>query len=933
MYSFNAHILCIACPEEIVRTLKDITPPPAFSYKFAESESLGEDFAFIPDLVIMGPSVSEEEIEGWKGDPSKTDLILFADPDRDISEKSLSRLKDVWPYPLSTELVRFYFKKWQESIKREKDHWQTTQYLEKILETSPNLIWFKSKEGIHELVNASFCRTVGKSREDVQGKRHAYIWNVEQDDPACIESERAVMESGETHSAEEEIETGSGRRILTTFKSPLCDLDGSMMGTVGIGVDVTQERLYQNQLIRNNEILETIFTTMDCGVICQSLDGNRVISVNRAALRLLDHNSREDLEYNGFHMVASTVLDEDKPKLMQAISRLENVGDNVSFEYRVRHSSGRVLHIMGSAKLVEKDGEILCQRFLLDCTDQKLAAKREQDERERRQKELIHALAIDYQLVFVIDSKTEEGMILQLRQDPDPQLFNIFSNDQSLGDELKHYIENCVHPDDREALSYASSMPALQEALRYNKICYFHYRVMNGNDVMYYQMKAVRAGKSESAYNIIIGLQSVNERTRHEMEQKAALAEALKEAKKASTAKSIFLSNMSHDIRTPMNAVVGYTGLALAQLDNREQVRAYLEKILTSGKHLISLINDILNMSHIESGKVQLEEKPCNLNELLQELWNIVHPTAAAKRHEFTFDLENIRHVEILCDRLRLKQVLLNLLGNSVKYTPDGGKISMLVRELPCAGSCEVVYEFRIKDNGIGMSEEFQSRIFDPFERAQTSTIAGIEGTGLGMAITKNIVLMMQGDIEVYSKLDVGTEFVLRAAFETIPEMSVEDEALPLPEAQSKDEQEIIPRARHAGRILLTEDNSMNQEIACEFLSGAGYEVDVASNGQEAVTRLQEAGPGYYDVVLMDVQMPVLDGYGATELIRAFPNPELANVPIIAMTANSFDEDRAEAMRRGMNGHIAKPIDFPLLFGTLDALLGGKNSHKNIVNA
>ena len=382
-----------------------------------------------------------------------------------------------------------------------------------------------------------------------------------------------------------------------------------------------------------------------------------------------------------------------------------------------------------------------------------------------------------------------------------------------------------------------------------------------------------------------------------------------------------------------MNAIVGYTGLALTQLDNREQVRAYLEKILTSGKHLISLINDILNMSHIESGKVQLDEKACNLHSLMQELWNIVHPTAQAKGHEISFDLQDIRNVDILCDHLRVKQVLLNLLGNSIKYTPDGGTISMEVHQLPCAGPNEAVYEFHIKDNGIGMSEEFLSRIFDPFERAQTSTIAGIEGTGLGMAITKNIVLMMQGDIDVYSKLEEGTEFVLRLALEIIPSASRVEQAQTLPETLSEQEIKTIPSNKHRGRILLTEDNSMNQEIACEFLSGAGYEVDVACNGQEAVTRLQEVGPGYYDVVLMDVQMPVLDGYGATERIRAFANPELASVPIIAMTANSFEEDREEAMRRGMNGHIAKPIDFPHLFGTLDRLLGKKYSQKDKVNA
>ena len=216
---------------------------------------------------------------------------------------------------------------------------------------------------MHELVNAGFCHAVNKSREQVQGQRHAYIWNVEADDPACIESERIVMESGQTHASEETIETGAGQRLLMTYKSPLRNVDGSMMGTMGVAIDVTQERLYRDELLRNNAALEAMFTSMDCGILCHSLDGAHIISINRAALDLLDFTSLDEMQSKGFQMVASTVMDEDKPKLMTAIGQLKKVGDSTSYEYRIEHADGKQLHVMGNAKLVEKDGEIVCAFF------------------------------------------------------------------------------------------------------------------------------------------------------------------------------------------------------------------------------------------------------------------------------------------------------------------------------------------------------------------------------------------------------------------------------------------------------------------------------------------------------------------------------------------------------------------------------------------
>ncbi len=331
---------------------------------------------------------------------------------------------------------------------------------------------------------------------------------------------------------------------------------------------------------------------------------------------------------------------------------------------------------------------------------------------------------------------------------------------------------------------------------------------------------------------------------------------------------------------------------------------------MTSGEHLLNLINNVLDMSRIESGKMHLEEKPCCLPDMLQGLRNIVQADVHAKQLELYIETSDIVHEEIICDKLRLNQVLLNILSDSVKDTDAGGSISMRIIEETGAPAGHVSYEFHIKDTGVGMSEEFVAHIFEPFEREKNTTISGIQGTGLGMAITKNIVDMMNGAIEVRSEQGVGTEFIVSFTFR------VNDEGA---EPKEKDFRE--KKDFRAGRILLAEDNELNQEIAAAILEDAGFSVEIAGNGQIAVDMLKAAGPNYYQLVLMDVQMPVMDGYSATRFIRGLDDKKLSAIPIFAMTANAFEEDRRDALKSGMNGHIAKPIDIEKLFETLSMVL------------
>ena len=513
-----------------------------------------------------------------------------------------------------------------------------------------------------------------------------------------------------------------------------------------------------------------------------------------------------------------------------------------------------------------------------------------------------------------------------------------------------------------------------------------------------------------------------------------ALSDAVSAAETANRAKSTFLSNMSHDIRTPMNAIIGFTTLAVSNIENQEKVRDYLGKILASSNHLLSLINDILDMSRIESGKIHLEETKVNLSDLLHDLKTIISGQIHAKQLELYMDAMDVTNEDIYCDKTRLNQVLLNLLSNAIKFTPAGGTVSVRLRQFPSTQKDCAQYEIRVKDNGIGMSQEFAQKIFDPFERERTSTVSKIQGTGLGMAISKNIVNMMGGTIEIKTQKNKGTEFIIRLMFriqsekhrvEKITELeglkalvvdddfntcdsvtkmlvkvgmrsewtlsgkeavlrakqSIElgdafhayiiDWRLPdmngievtrqirslgddtpiiiltaydwseieveakaagvtafcakpmfmsdlretlmtaLGQKKEQNNDDVLPEADFNFKnkhILLVEDNELNSEIATEILTEYGFIVDTAENGAEALEKVSTSKPGTYDLVLMDVQMPVMNGYEATKCIRKLKDPALANISILAMTANAFDEDRKKALESGMDGFLSKPI-------------------------
>ncbi len=443
---------------------------------------------------------------------------------------------------------------------------------------------------------------------------------------------------------------------------------------------------------------------------------------------------------------------------------------------------------------------------------------------------------------------------------------------------------------------------------------YYEFTVHRNGEKHWIGAEAVAVHVKNQDSVIVYSERVIDEAKKEEQERRQVLENALDMANQASHAKTVFLNSMSHDIRTPMNAIIGFTALAASHIDDTDLVMTYLQKISTSGSHLLSLINDILDMSRIESGSIKIEEEQVHLPELLQDIRTIVQPDIEAKQMNFFIDTKDITNEDVMCDKLHFSQVLLNLLSNAVKYTPPGGDIAVRVIQKPFARPDHACYEFTVKDNGIGMSEEFQAHVFETFTREQTRTVNGIQGTGLGMAITKNIVGMLGGTISVRSKENVGTEFIVTMQFRICKEADKSD----APELTDVFKTEFDLKGK---KILLAEDNELNREIVTAILEDAGIEVTSVKDGIEAVEAVAACVPGQYDLILMDIQMPLMDGYTATREIRTLKNPEIADIPIIALTANAFDSDRKKALKTGMNGYIAKPVSMEKLMEVMREVL------------
>lgn len=698
------------------------------------------------------------------------------------------------------------------------------------------------------------------------------------------------------------------------------------------------------------------------------------------------------------------------------------------------------------------------EQSMQDLQEEYLAAKETLRTESREQLDMIYALSRDYYALWRVDLNND---LIFIRRNENPDTEILTDRDQqipsSYSESLRIFGGNWVHPDDRNMLYTAAGIENIRLQLSEKEAFSVRLRRMNKkrNNYGYVEWRICRLVHTKEVMTALIAVKDVDGEVLREAKQKELLKNALNQAEHANQAKTVFLSNMSHDIRTPMNAIIGFTSIAAAHIDNKERVQDCLTKIMSSSNHLMSLINDILDMSRIESGKVTLQEKECSLSECIHNLVNMIRPQIHAKRLEFYADTIGIRDESLIFDPLKLDQVLINILSNAIKFTPPGGIVSFTVRQSDSQKPGFAHYEFVVKDTGIGMTKDFLVHIFEPFERENHSVGKSSDGTGLGMAITKNMIDVMGGTINIESEPENGSIFTVGFDFkrqdtsciqQQIKELSglralvVDDDfnicdsvtkmlteigmksewttsgreavfraqkahrdgnsfhsyiidllmpqmdgietvrrirrvigdEIPIIVMTAYDWTDIEEEAREAGvtafcskpmfmsdlrsvlvkanrsesktsdlskevkpnfngrRVLIVEDNELNREISVEIMESNGFTTENASDGSIAVEMVRNSAEGYYDLILMDIQMPVMDGYEATRIIRELPRKDVTNIPIIAMTANAFEEDRKRALENGMNAHISKPLNIETLISVLRQLLLGREIKESL---
>ena len=619
---------------------------------------------------------------------------------------------------------------------------------------------------------------------------------------------------------------------------------------------------------------------------------------------------RSGIKYSdAFKMYVDTlVYDEDKAMMLKAGSIyniLDELHDKKTFTTTYRSDSEGAPRYceMKFVKVGEDDNpQAVALGFsVIDDVYRKELA-------DKQREEFINGLADDYEAVFHVDFDTNTIETVRMSD-------AYLKRNPSLEQKMVYpaYVDavsaNIVE-EDKAAFIKALSHENVDREFKKEDAFFHNYRIERDGHITYYQLKIIHTGIWKDDKNFLIGVHNMDELTRAQVKQEEILEEAREEAESANRAKSTFLFNMSHDIRTPMNAIIGFNNMALKNIDDKEKLQDCLNKVDISSQHLLSIINDVLDMARIESGKVTIEEERVIITEAATGLSAIVNQSVKDKNIKFNVDFSKVQHNCVYADKLRVNRVLINVANNAIKYTEDGGTITYQIIETESHKEGYASYEFIVEDTGIGMSEEFLEHIYEAFTRESTSTITGIQGTGLGMAITKELVELMKGKIDIKSKLGEGTKVSIHFDFRIADENYVE--------SKSVEDMSALLKGKY---VLLVEDNELNREIAKDILEDMEMVVDTAEDGIFAVDKIvnitKDKSLRRYDFVLMDIQMPKMDGYKATIEIRNIDDKYAKNVPIIAMTANAFAEDKQKALESGMNDHLAKPINIDDLVAKL----------------
>ena len=641
-----------------------------------------------------------------------------------------------------------------------------------------------------------------------------------------------------------------------------------------------------------------------------------LIYANRPVFTIYGCKDLEEFKQLTGYTFKGMVHPEDYGLIMDSINKqIAENEDNMDYaEYRIIRKDGQIRWVDDYGRYLETStyGGVYTV-FISDITEKHERIQSDIDSHKETIKELsealkkVHvehitfskvaqALAGDYFSIYVVDPDTDN--YVQYSSAKEYESVGIEKSGEDFFNLCRKNIEELIHPDDRARFLNIFSKDKIMAIVKRDGSFTTKHRLILDGVPVYVSMK-ITLLEDEDGKHLVIGTNNIDAQMKREQEFQQKMSDARNKAK------NDFLANMSHDIRTPMNAIVGYTNIANSNLDDHEVVRDSLAKIGSSSHFLLSLINDVLDMSKIESGMMKLNEAPCDLLKILYRIEDITSLQAKKKNLNTDYNKEGIVHTHVIADELRIEQILINIVTNAIKYTPDGKDVELKAEELGVTEEGKIRYRFSIKDTGIGISEDYLPHIFDSFTREQNTTINRIQGTGLGLAITARVVEQMSGTIDVESKLNEGSTFTVVLDLKpTELEEKVEEES------------EEIDISGH--KILVVEDNDINAEIAMMILQQSGLEVERAKDGLEGLEMVKE---NHYAAVLMDIQMPVMNGYESSRAIRNLDGEYFKKLPIIAISANAYDEDVKNCLEAGMNAHIAKPFDPDGLLKTLDKFI------------
>ncbi len=704
-----------------------------------------------------------------------------------------------------------------------------------------------------------------------------------------------------------------------------------------------EEKEQSKTSLPNSQKLQTAYEVirfldeMPGGVLIYHADKEEeIIYANKALLHIFQCQSIKEFRELTGNSFQGMIHPEDLAKAEQSIKEqiFGSYNDLDYVEYRIIRKDGSVRWLEDYGHFIQSEslGNIYYV-FIIDITEKKnretlekttllnekiqkekrLQNLMEEYDKERklinqehlRRLEVIEGLSINYETILYVDLNINKILPYRLSNRTEHQFkHNLPPN--GFTEFNKNYIHAWVHPEDQEMVAKMTTPEYIRKKLSANKTYYINYRVINGEELQYLQLRIVNVGHKKHISQVVMGYRRVDDEVRREMEQKQMFEEALNNANLAITAKNTFLSNMSHDMRTPLNAIFGYTALAKKHSKNTDIVLQYLEKIDIASKQLLDLIDNVLEIAWTEANDIRISESECNLCDILQEVQKSLIFQAKEKNITFSLNSADLEHCDIYGDHDKLKQILLYLTNNAVKYTQNNGSITLTLTELEKLPNDYAIYQFIVEDTGIGIGQDFLAHIFEPFEREKNTTFSGVPGTGLGLTIAKNIIEMMGGKIEVHSVVGEGSQFIVTLR------LRIQNRPLPF----AIDSEETLSQLM-AQTILLVEDNEINLEIETEILQGIGFQIETATNGSIAIDKIASSMPGEFALILMDIQMPIMDGRQAARAIRKLKNPTLSRIPIIALSADAFESDKRKSIESGMDAHLTKPIDVPLLLETI----------------